>query len=57
MIVTTFFFTIEERSIGKGYVEADNIEEARKKVNDGDWDDIYDTVGTTYGDIIEIEEE
>jgi len=53
----TFYFTIEESSIGKGYVLAENIEEAKKKVNDGDWEDIYDTVGTTYGNIIEIEEE
>jgi len=52
----TFYFTIEERSIGKGYVSAENIEEAKKKINDGDWEDIYDTVGVTYGDIIEIEE-
>jgi len=53
----TFHFTIEENSIGKGYVSAENIEEAKQKINNGEWDDIYDTVGTTYGDIIEIEEE
>jgi len=53
----TFFFTIEESSIGKGYVSAENIEEAKQKINSGDWDDIYDTVGVTYGNLIDIEEE
>ena len=52
----SFYFTIQMSSIGKGYVSAENIEEAKQKVKDGDWDDIYDEVGTNYGDIIEIEE-
>ena len=51
-----FNFTIKMTSIGKGYVVAENIEEAKDKVNDGDWSDIYDEVGRNYGEIIEIEE-
>jgi hypothetical protein len=47
-------FTIEQECIGKGYVYADSEEEARMKINVGDYDDIYDTVDTTNGDIIEI---
>lgn len=49
-------FTIEMTSIGKGWVEADSLEEARKKINAGDYDDIYDQVGEECGDIIEIYE-
>ena len=50
-------FTIEMTSIGKGYVYAESLEEAKKKLKDHEWDDIYDEVGTEYGDIIEIKEE
>ena len=51
-----FNFLIEMSSIGKGYVYADSIEEAREKIKNGDYDDIYDEVGSERGDIIEITE-
>lgn len=53
----TYSFLIEIKSIGKGYVEADSIEEARQKIEDGDYDDIYDEVGEEFGEIIDIEED
>lgn len=53
----SYRFLIEITSTGKGYVEADSIEEARQKIEDGDWDDIYDQTDEEFGEIIEIEEE
>jgi len=32
------------------------IEAARKKILAGNWNDVYETVGESYGDIIELEE-
>lgn len=49
-------FKINMTSIGKGYVYADSIEEAREKINKGNYDDIYDQVDEKCGDIIEIYE-
>jgi len=49
-------FLIEMTSKGKGYVYADSLEEAKEKINNGDYDDIYDEVGSECGDIIEITE-
>jgi len=58
MIITKEFrFTIEVSSIGKGYVTAEDIDEAKEMISNGEWDDIYDEVGTTYGNLIEIEED
>lgn len=53
----SFNFLIEQTCIGKGYVTADTKEEAIKKIKNGEYDDIYDTVDYEDGDIIEIEEE
>ena len=53
----SYRFLIEITSTGKGYVEADSIEAARQKIEDGDWDDIYDQTNEEFGEIIEIEEE
>lgn len=53
----TYRFLIEIVSMGKGYVEADSIEEAKQKIEDEDWDDIYDVTDEEYGEIIEIEED
>jgi len=36
----SFRFLIEVNSIGKGYVSAENIKEAKEKINKGDWADI-----------------
>ena len=49
-----YTFSIEVISTGKGYVYAESLEEAKKKLKNHEWDDIYDTVDTEYGDIIEI---
>lgn len=51
-----FNFLIEMNSIGKGYVYANSLEEAREKIKNGDYEDIYNEVGNEYGDIIEITE-
>ena len=53
----SYNFTIEMTSIGKGYVEADSLEEAKAKIKRGDWEDIYDEVDTQCGDLIEIYED
>ena len=49
-----YYFTVEQSSIGKGYVKADSEEEARMKISSGNYDDIYDEVGLEIGNIIEI---
>lgn len=49
-----YYFTVEQSSIGKGYVKADSEEEARMKISSGNYDDIYDEVGREIGNIIEI---
>jgi len=49
-------FKINMTSIGKGYVYADSLEEAKEKINNGDYYDIYDQVGEECSDIIEITE-
>jgi hypothetical protein len=48
-------FSIEIKSIGLGCVKAESLEEAKEKIKNKDWDDIYETVGAEYGDLIEIE--
>ncbi len=50
-------FDIEITRIGKGYVYAKNIEEAKEKINEHDWDDIYDESDGEFGEILEIKEE
>jgi len=50
-------FKIKMTSVGLGYVEADSLEEARKLINSGDYDDIYDEVDCEHGEIIEIWED
>ena len=50
-------FTIEINHIGKGYVYAKDIWEAKEKINEHDWNDIYDETDTEFGEILEIEEE
>ena len=49
-------FTISSSGVGKGYVFAESLEEAREKIEAGEWDDIIDE-DTTYEDIIEIWED
>lgn len=49
-------FLIEATSKGRGYVHAANIEEAKEKIINGDYEDIYDHVDEDYGDIIDIYE-
>ena len=50
-------FTIEINHIGKGYVYASDLEEAKEKINEHDWNDIYDETDTEFGEILEIKEE
>ena len=51
-----YSFTISSSGVGKGYVFAESLEEAREKIEAGEWDDIIDE-DTTYEDIIEIWED
>lgn len=51
-----FNFTIKLTGQGLGYVSAKNIEEAKLKIANGDWDDIYDHVDIEYGNLIDIKE-
>lgn len=53
----TFSFRIYATCIGLGCVTAETIEEAKKKIDDGGWDDIYDNVDFDYGKLIDIEED
>ena len=56
----TYNFLIEMTSVGKGYIEADSIEQARELIKSGElcnYGDIYDEVDSTIGDLIEIYEE
>mgnify|MGYP000953611445 CR=1 FL=1 len=52
----TFAFTISSKCIERGYVVASNLEEAKEKIANEEWDDIYDTIDTTYEELIDIEE-
>jgi len=49
-------FLIETTSKGRGYVYADTIGEAKEKIINGDYEDIYDHVDEEYGEIIDIYE-
>lgn len=53
----TFSFRVKASSIGCGCVTANTVEEAIEKIKKDDWDDIYDTINTEYGEIISIEED
>ena len=50
-------FDIEITRIGKGYVYAKDVEEAKEKINENDWGDIYDEVDGEFGEILKITEE
>lgn len=50
-------FKIEINSVGEGYVYAKDVEDAKEKINEHDWDDIYDETDREFGEILEIEEE
>ena len=49
-------FSISVTSIGLGVVEANTKEEAIEKIKQKDWSDIFEEVGTEYGDLIDIED-
>lgn len=53
----TFKFSIETKSVGLGYVNADTLEEAKEKIANEEWDDIYDEVNVTFGELIDIKGE
>jgi len=54
----SYCFEIKMTCKGLGYVLANNLEEAKKKIEKEQWDDIYDQVDLKYGgEIIEITEE
>lgn len=55
--MATYSFEIELQGIGLGCVEADSKEEAIKKINNGEYEDIYDHVNIEYGKIIDIEKD
>lgn len=48
-------FTVEMKNTGKGYVEADSIEEAKKKILEDHYEDIYDTCDEKIVSVISIE--
>lgn len=55
----TYNFLIKMTSVGKGYIEADSIEQARELIENGelcDYGEIYDEEGSTIGDLIKIYE-
>lgn len=49
-------FKIKTTCISFGTVSAKNEDEARRLITNEEWDDIIDTWGMEYGDIISIEE-
>lgn len=53
----TYQFEFEAIENGYGIVSADSTEEAKKKILDGNYDDIMDTWDMTITKIINIEEE
>lgn len=51
-------FKIKMICKGLGYVTANNLEEAKKKIEKEQWEDVYDQIDLKYGgEIIEISEE
>lgn len=49
-------FKIKTTCISFGTVSAKNEDEAKRLITNEEWDDIIDTWGMEYGDIISIEE-
>ena len=50
----SYSFEIEMINIGKGCVEADSLEEAKQKIKDGDYYDIYDESFVDFGELVDI---
>lgn len=50
-------FEIEMINVGKGYVTADSIEEAKEKILNGDYGDIYDESFVEFGEVLDIYED
>lgn len=53
----TYNFTCEMKSTGRGYVEADSIDEAKEKILNGEYEDIYDEYDTEILSVNEVEEQ
>lgn len=51
-----FQFSIKMTSKGLGYLSAETLEEAKEKIKNEEWDDIYDEIGQEFGELIEITE-
>jgi hypothetical protein len=51
-----FQFEIEMTSTALGVVSAKDKESAIKKIKKQQWDDIYNTIDETYGELISIDE-
>lgn len=49
-----FEFKLTVSSIISGYVSAKDADEAREKIKDGEWDDIYNENYTEFGDILDL---
>lgn len=53
----SYSFEIEMVNVGKGCVSADSIEEAKRKILSGDYDDIYDESFVEFGELLDIWED
>lgn len=57
IILKNYKFSIKMSGIGLGYVSAKSLKEAKEKIANHEWDDIYDHVDVEYDEVIEIEED
>lgn len=49
-------FEVSMKCVGIGCVAADSLEEAKEKILDGEYDDIYDMTDHEVVDVIDVEE-
>lgn len=49
-----FEFKLTVSSIVSGYVSARDAEEAKEKIGEGEWDEIYNEDYTEFGDLLDL---